>query len=51
VPKVLERLSARKALALHGLDDKLGAEFAAAQTYNLAQEIFLFREVYQVLLF
>jgi tetratricopeptide (TPR) repeat protein len=31
---------ARKALASHGLNDMMGAEFAAAQTYNLAREIF-----------
>ena len=31
---------ARKALALHGLDDKLGAELAACLTYNLARDVF-----------
>ena len=31
---------ARKALALHGLNDELGAELAASQTYNLARDVF-----------
>jgi parallel beta-helix repeat protein len=31
---------ARKTLALHGLNDELGAELAASQTYNLAREVF-----------
>ena len=31
---------ARKALALHGLNDVLGAELAAAQTYSLCKDVF-----------
>ncbi|XP_028405266.1 uncharacterized protein LOC114527776 [Dendronephthya gigantea] len=31
---------ARKALALHGLDDLAGAELAAAQAYNLCRDVF-----------